>query len=234
MSFASVWEKGLDDVFIAAEELGLGVNPDITSGNPLGMGLGPSTLRFGDRSTASQYLDDSPSNLTVVTNAPAAKILFDGNTATGVKTIDGREFLASKDVIISAGSVNSPHLLLLSGIGPAAELEKHNIPLLKDLPQVGKNLTDHAMFTATLLQKPGTSDRAALVAEAETEAAKEQYEKYKTGPLTTVYGSIPMGWFKSDAIYASEEFAALPQHTQEHLKKATMPLFELATVSHLL
>jgi choline dehydrogenase-like flavoprotein len=76
----------------------------------------------GSRTTASAYLEDAPSNLTIMTNSPVAKVLLSGKKATGIKTIDGQEFHSKRDVILSSGALNSPQLLMLSGIGPAAEL----------------------------------------------------------------------------------------------------------------
>lgn len=120
---------------------------------------------------------------------------------------------------------------MLSGIGPADELKKHNIPLIHESPQVGKNLQDHGFSTVTLLQKPGTNDRMTFETDAEAvAAARAEHTKDKTGMMNTLYGGVPMGWIKNDAVYASEEFKALDNYTQEHLKKPTIPSFEIATV----
>lgn len=83
-------------------------------------------------------------NVTILTSTLVHKILFDTSNirAIGVQTSVGA-FFASKETIICAGSYRSPHLLLLSGIGPASTLAKHNIPLVLDLPCVGQNLHDH-------------------------------------------------------------------------------------------
>lgn len=87
-------------------------------------------------------------NLFVSTKSLVTQILFEGNTAYGVLYMkNGRqcEARARREVILSAGAVNSPQILMLSGIGPAAELRKHGIELVKDLP-VGKYLQDHQFF----------------------------------------------------------------------------------------
>ncbi|MEM8593599.1 MAG: GMC family oxidoreductase N-terminal domain-containing protein [Pseudomonadota bacterium] len=86
------------------------------------------------------------SNLTVMTGVFVEKIVFDGNEATGVQCkVNGVDSVinADKEVVLSAGAINSPHLLMLSGIGDQAELEQHNVPLVHHLPGVGKNLSDH-------------------------------------------------------------------------------------------
>lgn len=103
LSYAEVWEKGLTDVFIAAEEIGLGTNPDVNSGNPIGMGMGAGCMYQGARTTSSSYLKNAPSNLTIVLDSPSAKVLFGGKKATGVETISGKKYYAKKDVILSAG-----------------------------------------------------------------------------------------------------------------------------------
>jgi len=85
-------------------------------------------------------------NLTVVPRAHVTRILFDGKTAVGVQAnVKGksREFLTTKDVILSAGAINSPQLLMLSGVGDERALKKFDIASVKHLPGVGKNLQDH-------------------------------------------------------------------------------------------
>jgi len=197
------------------------------------MGMGAGCMYEGERTTARSYLVGAPKNLTVLLSATIATVVFggeDGKEAKGVRTVDGREFRARKDVVLSAGALNSPQLLLLSGIGPAAELQKHNIPVLHDLPDVGKNLQDHVFSTATLIQKEGTNDRMTHETNpAAVAAARAQHEKDKTGLMNTMYCSVPMGWFKSDAVLASKEYQALDAHSQELMKKPTVPIFEFAT-----
>lgn len=232
MSYPNPFEKGLTDVFIAAEEVGFGVNPDVNSGNPIGMGLGAAGLFNGERTTAYAYLENAPPNLTIVTNAPAAKLLMSGKRATGVKTIDGVTFHARRDVIVSCGALDSPKLLMLSGIGPVQELEKHGIEIVHDLPHVGKNMQDHCFSTATLLQKPGTNDRMTFETNAEAvAAARVQYQKDKTGLITDLYNACPMGWFKNEAVFKSSEFQALDKSTQDYLRRPTIPTFEITSVS---
>ena len=90
-------------------------------------------------------------NLTVITHAHVSKVLFDESggavRATGVQYTDAdgdtQSVTASKEVILSAGAIGSPHLLLLSGVGPADELAAHGIEIVVDLPDVGKHLKDH-------------------------------------------------------------------------------------------
>jgi hypothetical protein len=83
----------------------------------------------------------------------------------------------------------------------------------------------------TIIQKPGTNGRMAYETNPEAVAAAQaQHKKDKTGLLNSIYCSTPMGWFKNDAVLASEEFKALDKHQQEYLRKPTVPSFEIATV----
>jgi len=121
---------------------------------------------------------------------------------------------------------------MLSGIGPAAEHKKHGIPVIHDLAELGKNLQDHCFATATLLHDPGTSNRITFETNAEAvAAARAQHIKGKSSLMSSLYCSVPMGWFKNDAVFMSEAYKALDKHTQEHLKKPTVPFFEIAAVS---
>ncbi|MEO9615678.1 MAG: GMC family oxidoreductase N-terminal domain-containing protein [Nitratireductor sp.] len=108
--------------------------------------------RKGERcSAAAAYLHPAMerANLTVVTKAHATGIVFDGKRATGLRyRRKGRDELveARREVVLCGGAFGSPHLLLLSGIGPRDELSRHGIATLHELPGVGKNLQDHLDF----------------------------------------------------------------------------------------
>ena len=141
----------LVDVFIkAGQEMGLPHTSDFNDGeNLLGVGVYQRTCKDNRRwSTARAFLGASEgrSNLTVITKAQATRVLFEGSRAVGVEIARGRArevVRASREVILSGGAVNSPQLLMLSGVGPADELRRHGIPVVQDLPGVGQNLQDH-------------------------------------------------------------------------------------------
>jgi choline dehydrogenase-like flavoprotein len=119
---------------------------DFNGINSEGYGFRQGLIRDGRReSTARAMLRPAMhrKNLTVLTNAQAARILLDGHRATGVKLLDGREIKARAEVILCCGTVQSPQLLMLSGIGPAAHLAEHGIAVAHDLPGVGGNYHDH-------------------------------------------------------------------------------------------
>jgi len=109
------------------------------------------TQKNGQRhSAADGYLKPvlDRSNLTATTGAQVSQIRFDGRTAVGVEYIQNdtgsrKTVDANEEVILSAGTINSPQLLMLSGVGPAAQLAAHDISVVHDLPGVGKNLQDH-------------------------------------------------------------------------------------------
>ncbi len=133
----------------AGREAGFAFNPDFNSGDPEGVGIYRIATRGGRRlSTARAYLHPAMrrSNLAVETHALAACIQFDGRRAVGVEYMKGgtsRTARARREVLLAAGSINSPKLLQLSGIGPGALLKSHGIPVLLDSPAVGRNLQDH-------------------------------------------------------------------------------------------
>jgi choline dehydrogenase-like flavoprotein len=137
---------------------------------------------------------------------------------------------ASKDVIISAGSLDSPKILMHSGIGPAAELTKFNIPVIQDVPAIGQGLKDHPFATFVVTRNPETNDRNAFFKSPEAmDAAMEQWKKDGTGPWARYSNQLGVGWFKSDKITSSQEFKALPADVQDFLNRETIPHYELVT-----
>jgi choline dehydrogenase-like flavoprotein len=139
------------DAFVeAAAQLGHERNPDFNGARQEGFGRFQTTQENGMRaSTAVRYLHPNMGreNLTVITEALALRILFDGDRASGVEidhagTVE--EVHAAREVIVSAGSYQSPQLLMLSGIGPAEALSLFEIEVRQDLP-VGEGLQDHCM-----------------------------------------------------------------------------------------
>ncbi len=120
---------------------------DFNGPNPEGYGFRQGLIRDGLReSTARSMLNPaarSRRNLTVLAQAQAARILFDGRRATGVLLTDGRVISARNELILCAGAVQSPQLLMASGIGPAAHLRDLGVEVLLDLPGVGGNYHDH-------------------------------------------------------------------------------------------
>ncbi|WP_229884040.1 GMC family oxidoreductase [Roseobacter sp. MH60115] len=135
----------------AAVEAGIPFNEDNNGADSEGAGFTQLNTKDGKRhSTAVAFLRPAleRSNLNLITNARVKNVVMDGTTATGVTYIqDGQEMTvtAAKEVILSGGTLESPRILMLSGIGEAAQLEEHGIAVIHDLPGVGKNLHDHTL-----------------------------------------------------------------------------------------
>jgi choline dehydrogenase-like flavoprotein len=136
----------------AGEECGHRRNPDFNGEEQEGVGHYQVTQRDGLRcSAAKAYLDPvrGRANLSIVIDAHATRVLFEGRRAVGVEYLRGgrREAVrARREVVLSAGAFGSPQLLMLSGVGPAAEIARHGIALVHDLSGVGANLQDHPDF----------------------------------------------------------------------------------------
>ena len=133
----------------ACKRDGLPHRADFNTGSNEGVGRYQLTTRNGRRgSIARTFLAaaDGRPNLQLITNAQVLRVDFDGRRATGVRVLkDGAEHLvlARREVVLSAGAIQSPQILQLSGIGPRALIERHGIKVLHDLPGVGRNLHDH-------------------------------------------------------------------------------------------
>ena len=133
----------------AANEAGLPLNDDYNAATQLGTGTGQVSQRNGLRaSTARSYLAPASrrSNLTVKLHAHVSRIIVEASRAVGVEYIvDGRlvTVSAEREVILCAGAIASPKVLMLSGIGPVGELQRHGIKVVADLPGVGENLMEH-------------------------------------------------------------------------------------------
>ncbi|WP_322079611.1 GMC family oxidoreductase [Burkholderia cepacia] len=140
----------LVDAFVAASNrLGVRTVDDFNTGDQEGVGYYQLTTRNGLRcSTAVAYLKPARGrpNLHVETDAQALKVLFDGTQASGVRYVQRgkvQDVRALREVILAAGALQSPQLLQVSGVGPAALLGRHGIPVVADRAGVGENLQDH-------------------------------------------------------------------------------------------
>ena len=136
----------------AGKQAGYGFTHDYNGARQEGFGAMHMTVRDGRRwSTANAYLRPAMSrpNLSVVTRARTRKVILENRVATGIEYEKGgkvHQALAAREVILSAGSIGSPHLLQLSGIGPGKVLQAAGIDVQHDLPGIGENLQDHLEF----------------------------------------------------------------------------------------
>jgi choline dehydrogenase len=139
----------------AASQAGFPLNPDFNGEHHDGFGIYQVTQRGGKRcSTATAFLKPAAdrSNLSVVTGAHASRIVVERGRAVGVEAIvDGTKqvFRADREIILAGGAIGTPQLLLLSGVGPAAELSSLGIDVVVDSPNVGRNLQDHIVGGAS-------------------------------------------------------------------------------------
>src|SRR6185437_206696 len=134
----------------AGQTLGLPFTADFNVGAPVGTGYLQFTARGGRRCSAAEaFLGKVRSNprLRVVTGAQVNRVLLDHKRAVGIEYMKGgrkQRLRCTRDVLLAAGALASPKVLMLSGIGPADQLKRLDIPVLVDLPGVGQNLHDHA------------------------------------------------------------------------------------------
>jgi choline dehydrogenase-like flavoprotein len=159
-------------------------NPDFNGASQLGVGRYQLTQHNGMRwSTADGYLRPALArpNLTVITGTLAHRVVFEGDRAVGVEISSSAELSmvrAECEVVLSAGSYGSPHLLLLSGVGPTDELSPFGIPVVADLP-VGRGLQDHMLCAINYL-----ADEESLLTAASPANAAALQERGR-GPLTS-------------------------------------------------
>ena len=186
----------------AGQELGFPLNGDYNGSHMEGVSVYQTTIANGLRvSSASAYISkrNSSRNLRVITNAHVTKLIFDGRRAIGVCFSQGNRettVLTDGEVILSAGALNSPHLLCLSGLGPANELQPHGISVLQDMPHVGRHLQDHIGVDFTLaVNRPSLNQKLRPVLGKFLVGL--EYLFFKSGPLALSLNQAG-GFVKSD------------------------------------
>ena len=186
-------KREIAELFIqASQEIGIPYNPDCNGEQQEGVGYFQQTSFKGFRkSSYRSFLNKKirgRKNLTIVTNTQISKLIFEDKRVIGVNCIQSynqpdKTIYANNEVILSAGSISSPQILQLSGIGDAKQLEKLGIDVVHNNPAVGKNLQDHLQVrmvfktnTRTLNDELNTWWKKALIG--------LQYFLFRTGPLT--------------------------------------------------
>ena len=194
----------LGEAFIrAAERQGLPRTPDYNGAEQFGSFQYQVTQKNGERfSSAKAYLTPNLSrpNLRVITHAASARVLLEGRRACGVEYYQGNELKrvkARREVILSGGAFGSPQLLMLSGIGPARELQRHGISVVQDLAGVGENLQDHIDYVQTFLA-PSSSETFGVSLRGGARFTKGIFEwrNQRTGPITSPFAEGG-GFFRS-------------------------------------
>jgi len=203
---------GWDLPFSDALQSVLGVEEiDMNDGKSLGVDLGLQSIRVSNRTRSYAYntfgyLAAIRPNAHIVHNATVSRVNFSGSKATGVTYIntDNDEVvnLDAHEVIVSGGAINTPKLLMLSGIGPASTLESLDIPVILDAPAIGKNLKDHHLSVVELQvtediltvwqYTQNTTERA---------IAQQEYAQNFSGPLGWTNGEVFAGARVPDSIF---------------------------------
>ncbi|XP_041979446.1 glucose dehydrogenase [FAD, quinone]-like [Aricia agestis] len=168
-------------------------NPDMNAESQIGVSQIPGYVSNGERVTAARaYLTGKTvqKNLKVLKNAQCLKIIIDkNNVARGVTVLYKQKkvfnVFAKSEVILSAGAIGTPHILMLSGVGPKRHLEQFNIPVKSDLP-VGQDMSDHAMSLALIKVDHGASNAGGILNLAKKGLDAVQWLLTKSGPLATV------------------------------------------------
>ncbi|HYM31674.1 MAG TPA: choline dehydrogenase [Candidatus Cybelea sp.] len=218
-----VYRNPLTSVFVeAAMESGIPRNDDFNGKEQEGTGFYQVTQKGAKRcSAAVAYLRPAMKrpNLTVITNALTSRVLMEKGRATGVEyAAKGRKekAFASAEVILCGGAINSPQILMLSGIGPADELRQAGVQAIHDLPGVGKNLQDHLDINVIReCTQPITYD--GLTTLPKQVKLGLQFLLFKDGPATSNVAEAG-GFVKSDARIASPDiqFHFIPAYVIDH------------------
>ncbi len=191
----------------ACQEAGIPFNPDFNSGEQKGTGFYQLTTRDGRRcSAAVAYLNPArkQGNVKVHTGHEVTRILVESGRAVGIEYIkNGRavQLRAEREVIVCSGALGSPRVLQLSGIGPAAMLEKAGVPVVHDLPGVGENLQDHTDCFLIYELKAASSYDKYKKPHWQLAAALE-YGLFRRGPITSNVCEGGAFWYgdKSDPL----------------------------------
>ena len=196
-------QRPITDAWVeAAQAAGYKFNPDYNGADQEGVGFFQLTARNGRRcSAAVAYLNPARSrdNLEIITHAQVERVVIEDSVAKAVIYTDRngnpQTVRAHKEIILSGGSINSPQLLMLSGIGEAEQLAEHGIELKKDLAGVGKNMQDH--LQARLVYKthePTLNDEvSSLIGQAKIGL---KYIMSRTGPMAMA-ASLATGFLKT-------------------------------------
>ncbi len=216
----------------AAQQYGLPRNPDLNGAMDKGVGAYQLTVRKGWRSSCAQaFLAPAlgRANLTLATGAHVTRVLFEGAVATGVQWLEGgqvRQARAEREVILSAGAIQSPQILQLSGIGPAPLLGQHGIKVLADAPEVGENLQDHFQSRMVVRLKRPISLNNQVRNPLQLAKMGAQWLFNNSGPLTVGAGQVG-GLAKTEHSVDGREDVLLTAMPMS-LEKAGEPLHRFA------
>jgi choline dehydrogenase len=187
----------LSEAYVESAVLtGIPRNPDYNGATQEGVAYYQNTMRNGRRWSAHRaFLKPAMKrpNLRVITHAQAERVLMAGRRATGVayrQNGASHTVRATREVILCGGAINSPQLLMLSGIGPAAHLQAMGIEPVHDLPGVGQNLQDHYQVRFVYKCTEAITVNDIMMSPARMALMGLQYALFRTGPLTASAGQV--------------------------------------------
>jgi choline dehydrogenase len=193
LTVSDVEKHPIAEAFIdAAMALGFARNDDFNGARQDGVGYHQTTTRGGKRcSTAVGYLNPARQrgNLVIATNALSERIVFDGRRAVAVQYRRNgalQSARARREIILCGGAINSPQLLMLSGIGPAGHLGQHGIAVVHDLPGVGQNLQDHYSASIKLKAALPVTVNDVMLSNLKKLKVGIQYYTRRTGVLAMI------------------------------------------------
>lgn len=187
-------------------------------------------------------------NLNIVTDSQVARVLFQGTKAVGVELVDGTKCIspkfgsrfypfpnylvlrmcltdhAAREIILCAGAIDTPKLLLLSGIGPRNHLDEHGIDVVADCPGVGANLMDHPMIRIAAPIRQGIVEAHASAKAVDSPSADSVHVE------TLDIAASAHGYFKLHGVQNYPGFELLDKDTQAHLTDSLTTAYELVCV----
>jgi choline dehydrogenase len=193
--------------FRASEQAGLARNPDFNGARQEGVGHFQINTKNGQRwSAADAFLRPAlrRANVSLITEALVSKVTFAGKKTSGVEYFKGGQthrVKARRDVVLCGGSVNTPQLLQLSGVGPGALLKEHGIEVVLDNPHVGQNLADHQGINYTYEANVPTMNQLLRPWWGKVWAGL-RYLTLRSGPLSISMNHAG-GFFRTSANYAT-------------------------------
>ncbi|KAF8573834.1 GMC oxidoreductase [Ramaria rubella] len=201
---------------------GLPTTSDIFNGHPNGLTHLLATVVDGERNSSVRFIE-TRQNITVLTQSKVARVIIekgagaqDDNIAKGVEIVGGTIVHAKHEVIVSSGVFESPHVLMLSGIGVPQELEAHGIACKVASPQVGKNLMERVIFPQVFRLKEGSSLDTQLRPGPQFDAAVREYEQQRTGTLASPLLEFS-AWTRIDErLSKSPEYSTISPHSSIH------------------
>lgn len=207
----------------AAAELQMRTNDDFNGGRQDGFGLYQTTQRNGERWSAARAFVEpirEQGNFAVRTKTLVDKLVVEQGRVTGIMARRGRRtemLYAKRGVILCAGAFNSPQILMLSGIGPAAHLKTRGIDVVMDRPEVGSNLQDHIDYVSGWQTESDVPIGGTLKGTLKMAAAIVEHRRKRTGAMTTCYAEAGGFWtVMPDAPAPDVQWHFVPAVLEDH------------------